>query len=65
MGPIKREAKNNGTNQLITRQELADQLKVSIRSVDAELKKGLPCYRIGKSVRFDYADVLEYFRNKK
>lgn len=54
------------TNSLINRKELAKMLKISLRKVDSLIKEGgIPLYRIGNSVRFDPAEVLDYFRDKK
>lgn len=50
---------------LINRFQLADMLGVSVRTVDTELKKGLPHLKIGKSIRFEPQIVLDYFRKKK
>lgn len=52
-------------SNLLTRDELASVLKVSVRTVDAAIKRGLPCIRIGKSVRFELEVVLDYLRLKK
>lgn len=51
--------------KLLNRFELADLLGVSVRTVDTELKRGLPHLKIGKSIRFEADAVLAYFRNKK
>ena len=50
---------------LLNRYELADMLGVSVRTIDTELKRGLPHLKIGKSIRFEPDVVLAYFRNKK
>ena len=45
---------------LITKQELAPRLRLSLRSVDNWMKAGrIPFLKCGKAVRFRYSAVLE------
>lgn len=51
--------KNYETGKLITKIELAQRLSVSVSTIDNLLVKGIPRFKIGKSIRFDYLSVLE------
>lgn len=52
--------------ELITRQQAADRLAISIKSLDALVKRGqLPAYRIGpKMVRIREQDLEAYVANR-
>lgn len=49
---------------MLTRQELADYLKVHVRTVDNKVKDGMPAVKFGKSVRFDLDDVLKWIKEQ-
>lgn len=61
----------NQTNEpsvaaLLTRQDAAKALSVTDRTVDALVKRGvLPAVRIGRSVRFDPADLRSFIERAK
>jgi len=45
---------------LLTKRALAPRLNCSVRTVDEWMRKGkLPYIKVGKSVRFRWADVLQ------
>jgi excisionase family DNA binding protein len=45
---------------LLTKQALAPRLNCSVRTVDEWMRKGkLPYIKVGKSVRFRWADVMQ------
>lgn len=47
-------------------QVLADRWDITVRAVEIRAAKGLiPCIRIGKSLRFDLAAVIEAVEGKK
>ena len=48
---------------MITKKEVAELLSVSIPTVDRYMKKGLPYNKIGKTVRFETQNVLDWARS--
>lgn len=52
---------------LVGRKQLAKLLGISERSICDLQNEGLPCHRLGRSVRFDYEEVLRWCQaeNKK
>lgn len=49
---------------MLTRKELAEQLKVTTRTVDRQTKNGMPHIRFGKSVRFELNDVMTWIKEQ-
>ena len=49
-------------NSILTQKEVADMLKVSVKSVYNWRKRGLPFYKRGSTVRFKEQEVLEWFK---
>jgi excisionase family DNA binding protein len=49
---------------MLTRKELAEQLKVTTRTVDRQTKNGMPHIRFGKSVRFELNDVMIWIKEQ-
>lgn len=47
---------------MLTKKELAKELKVSERTIDRWRKQGLPCYAREKFIRFEMEKVLEWIR---
>lgn len=45
---------------VITKNELATKLGVHINTIDKWRKEGMPAYKLGKPVRFDYEAVLKW-----
>ena len=48
------------TEELLTKKELAQKLKISTRKI--ELDPEMPVVRLGRSVRYDWNDVLNYLK---
>jgi excisionase family DNA binding protein len=48
--------------KMLTKKELAAKLKLSIPTIDRLMKKGMPFFKIGKSVRFDEEIVNEWLK---
>ncbi len=49
----------------ITRHDLAEQFSLSLRTVDELTRKGvLPFFKIGKSIRYDLAEVEAALRDR-
>ena len=51
-------------DELITKEELAKKCKVHVNTIDSWRKNGMPEIKQGKSVRFDYADVISWLKGK-
>jgi len=49
---------------MLDKKKLAQELGISIMTIDRHMKNGLPHYKIGKLVRFNLTEVLEYFAKK-
>lgn len=56
---------SDGTVKLMTKRELAGCLAVSVSMVDKLLVKGIPRYKIGRSVRFDLGRVMSAIEVRK
>jgi excisionase family DNA binding protein len=53
-------AADDASDALLTKKELAPKLRISRRSVDNWVRnRKIPYYKLGKSIRFRWADVLE------
>ena len=50
--------------ELLTTEELCKMLKVSRVTIHNWRKKGLPCIKIGKTIRYDYEEVMEWIESK-
>ena len=48
---------------MITKKDVAEFLSVSIPTVDRYMKKGLPYIKIGKTVRFEIQNVIDWARS--
>lgn len=54
-----------GYDEVLTRDEIAQLLKVSTKTVSSLVKRqGLPCKKVGKEYRFLKSDVLDWVRNR-
>lgn len=49
---------------MLKKKELADKLKISVPMVDKLMREGLPRIKIGKSVRFEYEEVVRWLKEK-
>ena len=53
-------APSSGTDEILEKPETAERLKISTRTLDVWMRDGrIPFLKIGKSVRFRWADVME------
>jgi phage terminase Nu1 subunit (DNA packaging protein) len=50
---------------LLTRRELAAQLKCSVAAIRVWQKQGLPVHRLGRLCRYRLNEVLDWFARKK
>lgn len=50
--------------ELLTTEKLSEILKVSRITIYNWRKKGLPCIKIGRTVRFDLEKVMEWIESK-
>jgi excisionase family DNA binding protein len=54
------QAEEHASDRLLTKKEIAKRLQVSPRTVDQYMRDGRVCFlKLGKTVRFRWADVLE------
>jgi len=55
-------AKTEGNElEMLTRQEVANFLRINLRTVDKRvLKNDLPAYKLGSSIRFKKCDLIKY-----
>ena len=49
---------------MLKKQELANKLNISVAMVDKLMREGMPKLKIGKSVRFDYEQVLKWIKER-
>ena len=49
---------------MLTKKELADELRISIPTIDRQLKLGMPHVNIGKAVRFELDEVVKWLKDK-
>lgn len=49
---------------LLTKKELAEVLKISEVSVNRYLTQGMPHIKVGRNVRFQLEEVLEWFKKR-
>ena len=50
------------SKEWLTINELADRLKVSIKTIRNRMADGLPYHKIGGALRFDYDEVVEWVK---
>ena len=49
---------------MLKKTELAEKLNISVPMVDKLMREGMPRIKIGKSVRFDYEEVLTWLKER-
>ena len=49
---------------MLKKQELAEKLNISVPMVDKLMRESMPRIKIGKSVRFDYEEVLKWIKER-
>ncbi len=52
------------TVKLLTRKEMARELRVSQPTLDAQVRDGMPHIKIGKQYLFDYTDVITWLKSR-
>ena len=52
-----------GGEQMLTRNEVAEVLKVHVNTIDRYVKQGMPCIKVASAVRFELDAVMEWLRN--
>lgn len=52
-------------DEILTKKEMAELLKVNERTVDQLRKKGLPHFKVGRNVRFKKNEALEWLENQQ
>lgn len=50
---------------MLTRNELAELLKVHVNTIDRYVKKGMPVIKVTGAVRFDLDDVMAWLKGEK
>jgi len=48
---------------MLTRNEVAEVLKVHVNTIDRYVKQGMPCIKVAGAVRFELDAVMEWLRN--
>ncbi|AUA19849.1 helix-turn-helix domain-containing protein [Streptococcus suis] len=66
---IKQEVENRLDNSnlrspFLNKQQACDYLGISNNTLDSWIRKGLPVIRIGKTVRFDKAEINRWLQNQ-
>ncbi|MDU6605901.1 MAG: helix-turn-helix domain-containing protein [Streptococcus salivarius] len=66
---IKQEIENrlnnsNLSSPFLNKQQTCDYLGISNNTLDSWIRKGLPVIRIGKTVRFDKAEINHWLQNQ-
>jgi excisionase family DNA binding protein len=51
--------------KIISKQQLAEFLNLSVSMIDKLMQQGLPYFKIGKSVRFRATDVLIFLERRR
>lgn len=51
--------------ELLTKKEVSEFLKVTIRTIDRLRIEGLPSVKFGRNVRFNKKDVMEWVNKSK
>ena len=66
---IKQEIENRLNNSnlnspFLNKQQTCDYLGISNNTLDSWIRKGLPIIRIGKTIRFDKAEINRWLQNQ-
>ena len=51
-------------NTLLNKPQLAERTGYSVSFIDKQMRRGLPCIRIGRTVRFEYEKVLDWLHKR-
>lgn len=52
-------------DEFLTKQQLSELLQITVRTIDRLRDEGLPYYKIGKSVRFNKQEVLNWIKDQE
>jgi excisionase family DNA binding protein len=55
---------NSAELEILTRRELAQRVKCSVRHLDALIAMGMPCIMLGRSRRFIFTEVLAWLKRR-
>lgn len=55
---------NNIESPFLNKQQACDYLGISNNTLDSWIKQGLPVIRVGKTVRFDKAEINRWLQNQ-
>ena len=50
---------------MLNKKELAEKLGISVSMVNKLLTQGMPRINIGKSVRFEYEEVIKWIKERR
>ena len=53
------------SDRLLLKKEIAERLQVSVSTISKLQTQGLPCIPFGKSVRFDYSEVVAWAKENR
>jgi len=51
-------------DEFLTKKEVAELLKVTVRTIDRLHSEGLPSVKFGRNVRFEKAEVVAWLKRK-
>jgi excisionase family DNA binding protein len=52
-------------SEILNKEELAELLKVNIRTIDRLRKEGMPSFKVASNIRFDKKSVLEWLKARE
>lgn len=52
-------------DEFLTKEQLSQLLQITVRTIDRLREEGLPSLKIGKSVRFDKKEVLDWIKSRE
>lgn len=52
-------------SDILTKEELAELLQVTVRTIDNLRKKGMPFFKVGDKVRFNKEKVLKWLEEQE
>lgn len=55
---------NNVESPFLNKQQACEYLRIANNTLDSWIKKGLPIIRVGKTVRFDRAELNHWLQNQ-
>lgn len=55
---------NENTNQFLNKNQTCDYLNISNNTLDSWIKRGLPCIKVGKTVRFSKKEINRWLQKQ-